>query len=149
MSWFCVDFVSIFLIVYYLFQLTLKMMLINGCVAWISCIKRSWVLPHLRSQRGMWTYFHFVKLNISLELKAENLKEIFKVQQAVPASYLKNNYSLVSVWYRKLMEILHVCFAIYMFWSCALLHPLMWTCNLPCFVYQTKNLLMRSQEHLV
>lgn len=55
------------------------------------------MLPHLRSQRGMWTYFHFVKLNISLELKAENLKEIFKVQQAVPASYLKNNYSLVSV----------------------------------------------------
>ena len=95
MSWFCVDFVLMFFIAYYFFQLTLKMMLINGCVAWISCIKRSWVLPHLRSQRGMWTYFHFVRLDVPLELKVENLKEIFKVQQVVPASYRRTTLQLV------------------------------------------------------
>lgn len=34
-------------------------------------------------------FFHFVRLNISLEFKGENQREVFKVQPVVLASYLK------------------------------------------------------------
>jgi len=44
------------------------------------------------------------------------------------------------------MEILHVYFAIYMFWNCTLWHPLLWTCNLPCSVYQ--NQIKTTQKSL-
>lgn len=43
------------------------------------------MLPHLRSQRGMWMNFRFLRPDVSLESKVENLKEIFKVQQVVTA----------------------------------------------------------------
>lgn len=92
------------------------------------------MLPHLRSQRGMWTCFHLVRLDVSLELKVENLKETTTLQLASDTE--------------KLMCKLFVYFGIYVFWNASLLHPLMQTCNLPYFVYphQTKSLLMRSQK---
>lgn len=134
-----------FTIVYYFFfQLTLKMILINGCVAWISCIKRSWVLPHLRSQRGTWAYFHCETGNWKRKIWMNFLR---CNKWCLPVTrWTLSSWCMIL---KAHMEILNVCFTTYVLRSHSLLHTLMGTCNSHCSLHPKQNLFMRSQEQLV